>query len=150
MHPEDPRRRLRDEERAAQVDVDHQIEVLLAHVQDGLVAQDAGIVHHDVELAELVQRAPHHPVRALARGDAVVVRDRIAAHAFDLGHHLVGHLGPLTASVPIAAEIVHHHPRALAREEQRVLAADASARSGDDRHFAFEQTHVFLRVGGGF
>src|SRR5439155_7248217 len=149
LHLEHARRRLRDQERPAQVHIEHQVEVLLAHVEERLVAQDPGVVHHDVEPAELVQRAPDEPVSPFARGHAVVVRYGVSALALDLGDHLVRHLRTLAAAVAIAAEIVHHDLGALAGEEQRVLAADAAARPGDDRDLALEQTHADLLLGRG-
>src|SRR4030095_12856330 len=39
------------------------------------------------------------------------------------------------------AEVVHDHARALARELERVLAADAAPRAGHDHHSAFTDPH---------
>src|SRR5207237_480477 len=99
---------------------------------------------HDVELAELVERAPDQAVCALAGGYAVVVGDGVAAGRLDLGDHLVRHFPTLAPAVPIAAEIVDHDLGAFAREEQGVLAADAAARAGDDRDFSVEKCHARL------
>src|SRR5207253_10806341 len=105
------------------------------------VAQDAGVVDDDVELAELVQRAPDQAVSALAASDAVVVGHRVAPRGLDLGDHLVRHFPTSAAAVAVAAEVVDHHFRAFAREEQSVLAADAATRTGDDRDFSVEESH---------
>ena len=50
-------------ERAAQVDVDDGVEVVVGHLPQHLVAQDAGVGDQDVEPAELV----HGPVDELLR-----------------------------------------------------------------------------------
>ena len=44
-------------------------------------------------------------------------------------------------AVHVAAEVVHDDLGALAREEQRVLAAEAASRAGDDRNPSVERTH---------
>ena len=146
MRLERPRDRLRAEEGAAQVHVEDEVEVLLAHVEQRLVAQDAGVVHQHVDVAVLVQRGPDQAVRAFARRDAVVIRGRLAARRFDVGDGLVSHLAALAAAMAVRPEIVHHHLRAFVREGERVLAADAAAGSGDDRDLPLQETrHGCLR-----
>src|SRR5262249_21164822 len=44
-------------------------------------------------------------------------------------------------TVEVTAEVVHEHLGALAREEERVLAAQAAARAGDDRDSTLECPH---------
>ena len=63
---------------------------------------------------------------ALPVGDVVGVRDRLAAERLDLLDDGVGDLaGALAAAVQRDAEVVDHDLGALARELERVLAADA-------------------------
>jgi len=46
--------------------------------------------------------------------------------------------------VRIAAEVVDHDLGALAREQQRVFAAETPAGAGDDRDASVERTHDSL------
>ena len=54
---------------------------VFVHLRERLVAEDAGVVHADVELAERVDRALHDALAGGDVGDAVVARDRLAARA---------------------------------------------------------------------
>jgi len=78
---------------------------------------------------------------ALAGGDGVVVRDRVAAGGLDLGDDLVRHLAAAALARAVAAEVVDDDLGALFREQQRVGAADAAARSSDDRYLPVEESH---------
>ena len=82
---------LRDVERALQVHVEHDAEILGLELREGLVAQDAGVVDDDVDLAEVVDRGLHDRGAALGRRDGVVVGDGLAAGLVDLLHDLIGH-----------------------------------------------------------
>src|SRR5262249_36911224 len=75
-------------------------------------------------------------------GDAVVVRHRGSAPRPDGLDHLVGDAGGGAGSVDVAAQIVHHHRRALAAEQLRDRPADATAGAGDDRRTSLQSlTH---------
>ena len=54
-----------------------------AHVPDGAVADDAGVVHQDVEPAERVDGLGDHPPGALVVGHVLVVGDGLAAPLLD-------------------------------------------------------------------
>ena len=58
------------------------------HVVERLVAQDAGVVDHDVDGAERVDGRLHDGLAALGRGDAVAVGDGLAPERLDLVDHL--------------------------------------------------------------
>ncbi len=64
LRPRAPVRRgvAREQEVAAQVHLEHQVPLLVAQVEQHPVAGDAGVVDHDVELAEL-RRAPSRASR---------------------------------------------------------------------------------------
>ena len=117
--------RLGADRRAHQMDVDHQPEIVEAHLGEALVAQDAGIVDEDVDAAPVVQRAADHRGDAASSVTDAANGDRDPACRVDLRRDGVGRL---------ARQVVDDDPRALAREEQRVLAAEAAARARDDRH----------------
>ena len=80
----------RQVEGAFEMDVDDGVEVLLAHVEDHAVAQDAGVVDHDVEFAEIVQRALDDALGGFEIADALETGDRFAAEAADFLDHLLG------------------------------------------------------------
>ena len=120
------------------MDVENEVEVLLAHVEHCLVAEDAGVVHQYVDAAVLVERGPDQAIGPLARGDAVVIRHRVAARRLDVGDGFLGHFPTAPAAMAIRAEVIDHNLRALLCEEERVLAADATACASNDRNLAVQ------------
>ncbi len=132
------------DEVALQVDGDDVVPLLLRHVHQHPVAQDAGVVHEDVEIAERLDGRIDQPLTALPIGDAVAVGDGFPAHRLDLlGHRFGGRLVVATA-VGGTPEVVHDHLRAFSGEQQRMLAANATSRAGDDGDPAFERSHAVL------
>ena len=107
----------------AEVDLDDGVPVVLVHVEDHPVAQDARVVHEHVESAEGVNRLLHQVARAVEIGDVVEVGDSLAAACPDDLDHFLGRptVGALAASR--APEIVHDDARARGGEIQRVAAA---------------------------
>ena len=81
---------VRRSERPLEVDLDDRVPLCLGHVGEHPVAQDAGVVDDDVEPAEAVDRALHHPTGGLEVADVVGVGDGLAAHALDLVDDLLG------------------------------------------------------------
>ena len=120
-------------ERALEVHVDDGVEQLGGDVLERGVAQDAGVVHDDVDAAERVERALHDRRAALRRGDRVGVGHRFAAGVDDLGHHELGRGRRAARAVDRTAEVVHHDLGAAAGELERVAAAETTAGAGDDR-----------------
>ncbi len=119
------------------------VEVLRRHREHHAVAQDAGVVHQHVELAEVLDRGVDDVLRAVEVGDAVVVRDGFAAPLDDDVDDVVG--GALVAFAFAAhrsAEVVDDDLGTVIGEHDRFAAADAVARSGDDRHLAVEHAHL--------
>ena len=74
--PEHDGRVLGRREVPLQVYRDHRVPLLLAHVEDHAVAQDACVVDEDVEPPEGVERRLHDALAALHRRHRVVVGDR--------------------------------------------------------------------------
>jgi len=126
---------------ALEVNRDDRVPLCLRHVHEHAVAQDAGVVDQDVEVAERLHGHVDHALGALPVGDVVVVRDRLAAHGLDLVHDLLCRRGVVARAVVGAAEVVHHDLCALRGEEQRVLAADAAPCAGDDRDASLQFSH---------
>ena len=78
---------------------------------------------------------------ALPVGHVVGVGDGLAAHGLDLVDDLLGGRAVVARAVDGAAEVVDDDLGALGGEQQRVLAADAAARAGDDGDASVECSH---------
>ena len=102
------------------------------HDHEHAVAHEAGVVHHDVEAAEGVERRLHERAGLREVRDVGAVRDRLAAGGADLLDDLVRGSRRAAAAVGLDAEVVHDDLRALARERERVGAAEAAAGAGHD------------------
>ena len=112
---------------------DDGVPLVLAHVEEHAVAQDAGVVHQDVDGAELAHRGVDDALRGAEVGDAVVVRHRRAATRPDRGDDLVGDAARRPAAVDVPAQVVDDDARPLGREQLGDGAADAASRTRDDR-----------------
>ena len=117
------------------VDLVDEVPIGLCHLLERDIAQDAGVVDQDVELAPRVDRGLDDLIAVL---DGVVVGDRLAAFLFDLGDDLVGRRRGLAFAGEAAAEVVDDDLRASRREQQRVRAAEAAAGAGHDCYLAVE------------
>ena len=108
------------------------------HVEDHAVAQDAGDVDEDVELAEVVER---HLDDALARvhlADVLETGDGVAALALDLVDDFLGRAGFTAAAVHVHAGVDDDDLGALGRHVDGDAAADAASGAGDDSCLTFE------------
>jgi hypothetical protein len=105
--------------------------LLRGHVRQHAVAQDPGVVHEDVQVAECLDRLVDHPSGTVEVGDVVVVGDGLAAGRLDLVDDLLGGCGVGTGAVPAAAAVGDDDLRAIRGEQQRVLAADPAASACD-------------------
>src|SRR5690606_13073587 len=123
---------LRDGEGAAQVHADDVVPVGGRHVHQHPVAEDAGVVDHDVEAAELAQRGPHQPSGRLVVGDVVGVRDRVPAGRPDLLGDGLGGAGVGAGAVPGAPEVVDDDGGSLAGQLDGVGPAYSAGGAGDD------------------
>ncbi len=115
-----------------QVDVDDAVPLLLGHVDENAVPQDAGVVDEDVEIAEGFDGGVDEPLAALPVAHVIGIGQSLAAHLLDLVDDLLRRAAVVTRPVDGAAEVVHDDLGALAGKEQRVLAADAATGAGDD------------------
>ena len=129
---------------ALEVDGDDRVPLLLGHVDDHPVAQDAGVVDEDVEIAERLDRAVDQALRTLPVGDVVAVDDRFAADGFDLVDNLLRRRDVGAGAVVGAAEVVDDDAGAFAGEEQRMLSSDSTACAGDDCNSAVKRSHAIL------
>eukprot|EP00966_Prymnesium_polylepis_P276409 6385844-Prymnesium_polylepis.1 len=114
-------RRARDGERAKQVHSDDELKLLRRHLVEGDVAEDASIVHHDIDAAPALDRIGHDPFGAV--GHRIGVRHRLAARGLDRLADLGCALGD---------EIVDNHLGTSGGEELGILASQACTRTGDN------------------
>jgi hypothetical protein len=138
LFAEQPRRGVRDIERAHQMNLDDGFEGIDAHAMEDGVTQDAGIVDHAIELAETVDRGLDDPARWNSLGDGFEIRHRRAAALPDFLDHFFRGCRAAARTVGGAAGIVDHDPGALGGAQQRNLAANAASRAGNDDDLAFE------------
>jgi hypothetical protein len=110
-------------ERRPEVHVEDEIEHLVRHVVERLVPRDARVVHHDVELAELLHGRAH---QAASGGEVHGVGDADAR----LTPGLDDQLGGLVRWV--AVHVVDHHPGTVGRQPYRGGPADPPAGARDD------------------
>src|SRR5436309_9071114 len=125
-------------EGALQVDGDDRVPLLLAHVEDHAVAQDAGAGDERIEAAPGLERRADDARGAVPGGDRLGVGDGLAAGAADLLDHVEGGAARRRAAVERDAVVVHDHPRALGGEPDGDAPSDAAARAGHDRDAAGE------------
>ena len=128
-------------ERALEVDAHDRVEVVLAHVEDHRVADDPGVVHEDVELAERLDRGVDHLAGALEVGHVAVVRHRVAAALLDQLYDDVGVLFAGAVAPHRAAEVVDHDFGAVLGKFERVATTDPVRCAGDDGDLPVKQSH---------
>ena len=112
------------------MDVEDRVPLVLRHVEDHPVAQDAGVVDQDVELAERVDGGFDDAFGAVEVGHALEVRDRFAAEGLDFVHDPLGRTGVRAGAVEAAAQVVHHDFGAVFRQQHRFFTSDSAAGTG--------------------
>ena len=120
------------QEVAAEVDADHGVPVVLGHLGDRPVAEDARVVDQGVQAAELADGRGDERVGHVGVGHITVDGDSPAPGGDDLLDDGLAH-GLVV--------LRHHHGGALVRALQRLAAADATARAGDDHDLVVEKSH---------
>jgi len=127
---------------AVQVHLEHGVPLVQAHLVEEAVAQDAGIVDHAVDAAEVVQRALHDAAGGRGLGHAVHVGHGLAAGGLDLFDHLLRGAGVRALARGRGADVVDHHLGAGRRQGQRHVAPNAAA---GPRHHHHLVLHHLLR-----
>ena len=114
-------------EGALQVDVDHRVEVLVGHLQQGLVPQDPGVGDEDVQPAERLHSFVHQLLGNVRAPDGGDDGNGTAAVGFD---------GAYSVCYDVRVHIVDDDGGALACEFPGVGESKAASAPGDDCCFA--------------
>src|SRR5215510_5986689 len=125
--------------------LDHRVPFLLVHVGEHAVAEDAGIVDENVELAEAIDRLLDHRLGPPSVADIMRIGDRLAAGLLDGVRHLACRRGIAASAVDAGTDVVDNDLRSMRREQQRMLASKSPSGSRDDGYPTFTQaTHAVL------
>ncbi|MNT62838.1 hypothetical protein D3C72_2005990 [compost metagenome] len=112
---------------AHHVDFHHDPEFLQAHLGEALVAQDARVVHQDIDTAPARHGRVHHRLDLARVGHIGAVRAGVpAGRAYGVRHGLRRRAGL------VGSHVVDQHLGAVTRQFQRVSPAKAAPRSGHD------------------
>ena len=120
---------------------DDVVPLLLRHVENHAIAQDAGDVHEDIELAEFLDRLIDEALAAFDRRDVHVVGGGFAARRLDLLDDVIGRRLRFLLPGDRDPEIVDDHRRTLRRQRSRYSAADTAPTAGDSGYFSVELAH---------
>src|SRR5262249_53592263 len=119
-------------------DIQHRVEVLVAHLFQRCAAHDPGVVDEDVDAAVHIERRVDDRLAAGCGGHRVGAADGLTTGSGDLPHHIVCRAGIPAVTGEAAPWIVDDNLRPLRCEQHGVGAAEPSATPGDDRHPAVE------------
>ena len=122
------------------IDVEHLLVLRLGRVEHRRARLDPGVVHHDVEAAELLHRGVDEALQVLDLAHVGVDADGLAAQRDDLLFELLRRV--------LVADVVDDDVRAVLGEGEHDRLADPGVASGDDGDLAFEQRHGFLSGAG--
>jgi hypothetical protein len=104
----------------------------------GLIAQDACVVHNDVDGSERVDCSLDDGLAAVGCCDRVGIGDSFAAEVEDFLHDRLCRANPTAVAADRAAEIVDNNAGTAPSEFKCMLAAKATAGASDDRYLAVE------------
>ena len=110
----------------------HCIPVGLVHLHQRLVAQDAGVVHENIDMAKCRQRVLKNAFPAFNAADVCHARDSRAAFFANARCHFFRGLLRI---------VVHDNRRALTRQQLRICTSKAGTRTGHYRYLTVQQTH---------
>ena len=126
---------------ALHVHLDDRIPFGFSHVHQYPVTQNAGVVDHDVQIAECFDGRVDEALATFPVGHIVAVHNGLATHCLDVGHRLLGRREIRAGAVIGTAEIVHHDLGAFRCEEQSVLAPDTSPSTRDNGNSSIQCAH---------
>src|SRR6476620_10764995 len=115
---------------ALQVHADDGVEIVFGHVPDHALAQHAGRIDDEIDLAVRVGALAHHATGAGIVGNRVVVGERLAASLGDVRHNLVGRALGRDLAVATGTGVVDQHLGAFPGHQQCDGATDAAPGAG--------------------
>jgi len=99
---------------AVQVHVDDDVPLVQRHLLERFVAEDAGVVHDNVDGPERIHGGLDDALRAFPIGNGVLVGDGLTPSGPDFLHHRIRRIA-LAGSVHVAAEVVDDDLRPVLR-----------------------------------
>src|SRR5439155_9977697 len=120
---------------------DHRVPLLLAHVEDHPLAEDAGAADEDVQVAKRLERGVDRGAAARHGRHALGARHRAAAARFDLLRDRLGGPARGLAAVHADAIVVDDHAGPGRGQAERHRATDSASRPRHHRDLAVEQPH---------
>lgn len=128
--PHDPKRR-------GEVDVEHRVPLLVGRRFNSAVPDISGIVHHDIDRAEAVERRRDEAFGKLGVRHAARDRLRFLAQFLDRRHGFAGRA---------LVKIIENDLRAFARQLHRHTQPDPAPGTGHKRNAARKSFHVSPRT----
>ena len=112
----------------------HGVPLIRGGVGEHAIANDAGVVEHDVEPAERLDGHVHQALGTLDRGHVVAVDDALAAGGGDLVHDLLRRRQRTAGAVGLGADVVDHDLRTLGGEGEGVCPTESTPGAGHDHY----------------
>jgi hypothetical protein len=128
---------------AFEMHIDDGIPLVFGHVRQHPVAQNAGIVHQNMQHAKVLDGLVHHVGGTIPTRDIISIGNCLATHRLDLGDNLLCCCQVATLAVSGASHIVDYDLGALASELDRVTTSDPTACAGHDDYLVVTDSHVF-------
>ena len=131
---------------AAQMDMHRCIPFLERRGHEHPVADDAGIVDDDMQVAKGIQCCIDDPLRAIPIGDVFIIRDRLAARRLDLFHHRICGRCVTAFALKRSADIIDDDICTFRAKGKRIGPAQSACGAGDDHRSSFTNTHYSLSI----
>ena len=116
------------------MNLDDRVPLVLGHVGEHAVAQDAGIVDDHIQLSVGAHRLVDESLGPVPVADIVAVDDCLAAGFADGLDDLVAGRSATAGAVECRTDVIDDDFGAMGRQRQRVLASKALASPRDNRH----------------
>ena len=113
------------------MDLHHRVEILIGHLVEVTVAQNAGVVYHRVDATEFLDPGFDHRARGIGIGDRAAIGNGIAPSGPDLFDDFLRRSFCLTGAFQGCAQIIDHHGGAFGGCHQGDITPDPTAGPGD-------------------
>ena len=123
------------------------IPLVLAHIGERPIAQDAGVVDENVEAPKLLQGEGHEICRLVPIRHVMAADGSSATESFDLANHLLCRRRVLSFPLKVAALVIDNDHSAVAGQSERVRPAKPPPRSRHDGNPTFKILPCSQRLG---